>query len=76
MPMWRCRDYPTRYLANKNPHGDKEFHDLTNENIDENACQVDKITIHGHGAPFGTKEAAIRDGYDPCAHCMPGESTR
>ena len=73
MPKWKKRTYPTRYLANINPAGDKEFHDLENE---QPQCQIDKIIKHKHDKPYDYKYKAKNDGFDPCAWCMPGESER
>lgn len=67
------RSYSTRYLANTNPYGDKEFHDLYNE---KPGCQIDIIIRNGHDKPYASKSQALADGYDPCNWCMPGESTR
>lgn len=76
MSQWRYREYPEQYLANTNPLGDKEFHDLANEDNSPNACQIDEIINSGHDKPYESKLAAKLAGYDPCAYCMPGESKR
>jgi len=76
MPRWRYRDYPTRYLANTNPSGDKEFHDLKNEDRTPNACQIDEIIKHKHDKPYEYKFQAKQDSFDPCDYCMLGESKR
>lgn len=67
------RYYNTRYMGNNNPHGDHEFHDLWSE---KSQCQIDEILGAHHDVPFVAKEDALRAGFDPCAYCMPGESTR
>ena len=73
MPKWKKRSYRTRYLANINPSGDKEFHDLKNE---QPQCQIDKIIKHCHDKEYEHKFQAKKDVFDPCAWYMPGESTR
>lgn len=73
MPKFLIREYPTRFLGNDNPYGDHEFHDLEHE---IGSCNVSQIIDHDHDRPFNTKQDAFNAGYDPCGHCMPGESTR
>jgi len=60
-----------RYLANTSPTK-REVHDLDNE---KTACQIDEIIRAGHDKPYTSQEAARRDGFDNCAHCL-GGSTR
>jgi len=63
-----------KYLANANP-GKREVHDLDNEQTGQNQCQIDEIIAAGNDRPYNSLEAAKRDGYDPCHHCLSG-STR
>ena len=60
-----------RYLANTNL-SKREVHDLDNE---KSLCQIDEIIRAGHDKPYNSHEAATRDGFDNCAHCI-GRSTR
>ena len=60
-----------QYLANTSP-SKREVHNLDNEKV---ACQIDEIIKAGHDKPYSSVEAARRDGYDNCAHCI-GGSTR
>ncbi len=53
----------------------KEVHDLDNEDIDKNGCQIDEIIDAGHDTPFDDFDSAIAEGYDRCAKCL-GKSTR
>ena len=63
-----------RFLANLNP-ASMEVHDLDNEKIGPNQCQIDEIIRAGHDRPYDNLEAARRDGFDNCACCI-GKSTR
>ena len=60
-----------RHLANTNP-SKREVHDLDNEKA---LCQIDEIIRAGHDKPYNSHDAAKRDGFDNCAHCI-GQSTR
>ena len=60
-----------RYLANKSP-SKREVHDLDAE---KTSCQIDEIIRAGNDKPYNSLDAAKRDGYDNCAHCL-GGSTR
>jgi hypothetical protein len=60
-----------RYLANGSP-SQKEVHDLDRETA---RCQIDGIIRAGNDVPYDSLDAAHRDGYDDCAHCI-GGSTR
>ncbi len=63
----------TRWLGNCNPTDPKrkfEFHDLKKE---KKNCQIDEIKCKVH---FSSKKEALDYGYDPCAYCKPGKSTR
>ena len=60
-----------RYLANTSP-SKLEVHDLDNEKTD---CQINEIIKAGHDKPYGSLDAAKRDGFDNCAYCI-GGSTR
>lgn len=55
-----------RYLANTSP-SKKEVHDLDNEKTN---CQIDEIIKAGHDKPYNSLDAAKKDGYDECAHCL------
>ena len=73
--MGRRRGKPTfgrRYVGNRNK---MEVHDLDNEKIRPNQCQVDEIIAAGNAVIFepDTLEQAHREGYDNCVHCI-GES--
>ena len=61
-----------RYIGNANK---MEAHDLDNEKIGANQCQIDEIIRAGHDRPFNTLEQAHRAGYDNCAYCI-GNSKR
>ncbi len=56
-----------RYLANTSP-SKREVHDLDAEKAQ---CHIDEIIKAGHDKPYNSLEAAHRDGYDDCAHCLP-----
>lgn len=60
------RSYPSPYLGNINT---REVHKLSNEKA---GCQIATILAHGHDVPFYSLDAAKRQDYDPCAHCLPG----
>lgn len=75
--MARRSGYPTygrRFIGNTN---NKEVHDLDNEKIDKNQCQIDEIIQAGHTTTFtpDTLTQAHLEGYDNCAYCI-GSSTR
>ena len=60
-----------RYLGNK---AKKEVHDLDNEKIAPNQCQVDEIVRAGNAvyfAPDTLPEARVQ-GYDNCQWCIGG----
>lgn len=61
-----------RYLGNAN---NKEVHDLDNEKTGKNECQIDEIITAGNDRPYDSLDAAHKDGYDNCAHCL-GKSKR
>ena len=63
-----------RYLANKSP-SKKEVHDLDNEKIGANECQIDEIIRASNDKPYNSQTTAKADGYDNCAYCL-GGSTR
>lgn len=60
-----------QYLANTS-QSKLEVHDLDNEKA---KCQIDDIIRARHDKPYNSLEAAKRDGYDNCAHCI-GNSSR
>ena len=63
-----------RFLGNKNK---EEVHDLDNEKIGANQCQIDEIIRAGNAITFtpDTLSEAHKQGYDNCAHCI-GRSKR
>jgi len=71
-PVYR-RPVAKRYLGNSDP-GHKEVHDLHSEDTRPSGCQIDEIIQAGHAVVFSpdTLEQAKREGYDPCAKCLPG----
>ena len=67
--MARRPDYPynnKRYLGNTN---ENKFHDLDNEDTDENACQIDEIK-HEHIKMFDYKFEAEQEGFESCKYCI------
>ncbi len=71
---WTGHMHGERYLANANPKA-MEVHDLDNEKLGSNECQISEIIRAGHDRPFTTLGAAHASGYDNCAYCL-GNSTR
>jgi len=75
--MTRRTGYPTygkRFVGNTN---NTEVHDLDNEKVGQNQCQIDEI-IQAHHAVTFTPDSlaqAKSEGYDNCAYCL-GSSTR
>jgi len=65
---WKGHMNGERYLANTSPTK-LEVHELDAETTQ---CQIDEIIRAGHDKPYGTLEAAHRDGYDDCAYCLKG----
>ena len=52
-----------------------EVHDLDNEKIGANQCQINEIIAAKHERPYTSLDAAHRDSYDNCQYCL-GGSTR
>lgn len=50
----------------------KEVHDLDNEDVAGNGCQIDEIIAAGNETPFHSLSAAHSAGYDNCAKCLGG----
>jgi hypothetical protein len=65
--------YGKRYVGNTNT---AEVHDLNNEKIRENQCQIDEIITANHAVTFtpDSLAQAHSTGYDNCAHCLVGSS--
>jgi hypothetical protein len=63
-----------RYVGNWNK---MEVHDLDNEELAGNRCQIDEIVAAGHTVTFepDTLEQAHLEGYDNCHYCI-GDSLR
>jgi hypothetical protein len=59
----------TNWLGNNHK---REVHNLSKEKAN---CQIGKIKPV-HRVYFSSKEEALNYKYDPCAYCIPGESTR
>ena len=66
--------YGRRFVGNTDK---KEVHDLDNEKIGKNQCQIDEIIAAGHARIFNpdTLEQAHTEGYDNGYHCI-GRSKR
>lgn len=62
-----------RYLGDRNT---KVVHDLDNEKVGENGCQIDEIVGAGHDFPFTELFTAEFAGCDKCARCLTGEIPR
>lgn len=60
-----------RYLANANP-SKLEVHDLDNEKVGTNQCQIDEIIRAGHDRPYNSIASARAAGFDNCARCIGG----
>ena len=61
-----------RYLGNVNK---MEVHDLDNEKMAPNQCQIDEIIRAGNDRPFQSLDSAHAAGHDNCNWCL-GGSTR
>lgn len=72
MRRWTGNMNGERYLGNTSK---TEVHDLDNEQMGANKCQIDEIIRAGHDKPFTSLNAAHSAGYDNCAYCLAG-STR
>jgi hypothetical protein len=66
--------YGSRYVGNTDK---KEVHDLDNEKMGSNECQIDEIIRAGHARTFNPDllDQAHKEGYDNCAYCI-GSSKR
>lgn len=58
-----------QYLGNSDK---TEVHDLDNEDMAANGCQIDEIIRAGHDKPFHSLATAHGAGYDNCAKCLGG----
>lgn len=64
----------SNFLGNKRS---KEVHDLNKTNQSSGGCQINETIVAGNAALIypDTLAQAKREGFDPCAKCLPG-STR
>lgn len=56
-----------RYLGNTSS---KEVHDLDQEDVNENGCQIDEIIEAENDTPFNLLSDAHEAGYDDCDKCL------
>jgi len=57
-----------QYLGNT---AKKQVHDLDNEKIAKNECQIDEIIEAKNDKPYTTLKAAHDDGHSDCDYCLP-----
>lgn len=69
MRRWYSPVNGKQYLGNTNT---MEVHDLDNEKVDPNQCQIDKIIYEHHARTFSpdSLKMAKRQGYDHCKWCF------
>ncbi len=69
------RRYPSPFYGNQliGNVNSKEVHDLDNEDVNENGCQIDEIKDIALFVP-DTLVQAKSEGYDSCDKCLEGST--
>lgn len=61
-----------RYLGNTSK---MQVHDLDNEQLGKNECQIDEIIKAKNDKPYQSIVVAHNDGYGDCDYCLPKKKT-